>query len=320
MPGADGDECKTATDPEVCVVIHEKRQAEHVRRVHEPEHVRDMLVQDQDGHLSLPPTRMAKLLQERHLQHILILNLVAHGPQVDARVQHIHRDEGEDDASRPPALVIVDGGIGSEEVDPAADGSDDDHRRPILDNGDRDLRQVSAGPTTDVLAVQEVIDEILGAGDHREALDGANHEEQLVGSPDIVHGQERDLVRIHTLHDAEPHAVGDDQRVVQDGGGEHEAHHADVVEVEGRGRGSEVHVEADPEERGPEPHPVRQVVEGDDQAPPPLHLIRKHHEAPASPAHPGEEPQDDEAQEARSHPYDELQCHVLVDLVRVRVR
>mmetsp|Transcript_103380 Transcript_103380/g.299026 ORF Transcript_103380/g.299026 Transcript_103380/m.299026 type:complete len:202 (-) Transcript_103380:159-764(-) len=201
MAGAYRDEGEASTNAVVRVVEDEERQHEIVCRGHISEHVRGPLVQDHNLKHRLPPACASKLLEHGHLRGLLLRPLVADCPQVDARMQHVHRDKREDDTAGPTALVLDIGRVRGEQVDPTSDGGDDNHRRPILHDCDRDLCQVAPGPSTDVLPIQEIADEVLSAGEDGEPLDRADHEEELVGTPNVVHGQERDLVRIDALHD-----------------------------------------------------------------------------------------------------------------------
>mmetsp|Transcript_94870 Transcript_94870/g.290220 ORF Transcript_94870/g.290220 Transcript_94870/m.290220 type:complete len:323 (-) Transcript_94870:1653-2621(-) len=322
MASPHGDEGEAATDSEVRVVEHKDRQDEVVCRGHIPENVGEGLVEDGIRDVVLPPRGRCELLETCHLCCLCLREFVADGPQIHARMEHVHRDEGENDAARPAALVVDVARVGREQIHPTKDAREDDHRSPILHDCNGDLCKVAACPTADVLSVQQVAQEVLRPRENREALDGTDHEEQLVGAPDVVHRQERDLVRVDTFHDREPHAVRDDQRVIQKCRSQHEAHHSNVVEMEVcRGCG-QVDVEADPEERGPKPDPVRQVVERNDQPTPPLHLVGEN--APetlsGTSAHCCEKPQQEESEDARGHVDDELQGHPFVHLIRVRVR
>mmetsp|Transcript_48970 Transcript_48970/g.158199 ORF Transcript_48970/g.158199 Transcript_48970/m.158199 type:complete len:346 (+) Transcript_48970:172-1209(+) len=320
MACTDGHQSEACAHTEVRIVEDQNRQHEVVDRGNVPEDVGDALVQQRVRPELLPPSGAAYLSGEVHLSRLLVRQVVAQGPQVDARVKHIHRNEGKDDATGSARLVLIRGGVGCEEVDPADTRGNDDHGRPILHDHDRNLCEVAASPTADVLAVHEVVQEVPGAGEHGETLDGPDHEEELVGAPDVVHGQEGDLVRIHAFHDGEAHAVRDDERIVQERRRNHEAHHADIVEVElGRAHG-QVDVEADPKKRGPEPNPVGEVVKRDDQASPPLHLPREQATTFADFANVREHPQQKEDEYAGPHEHNELQGHVLVHPVGVRVR
>mmetsp|Transcript_78580 Transcript_78580/g.243783 ORF Transcript_78580/g.243783 Transcript_78580/m.243783 type:complete len:234 (-) Transcript_78580:1529-2230(-) len=219
-------------------------------------------------------------------------------------MEHVQRDERHDDAGREGVLVLV--GVG-EEGDPDEDAPEEHQGCPILHNVHGDRAQIAARPTTDVLPVELVLDELTDSADEREQLDRACHEEELVGPPDVVHIQRRDLVRVHALHDVVSERVAEDHRPVDHVHGEHERHHAFVVEVVVHLEEGAVVVEPDPEERCPEPHEVCQVVHGNDEPAPPPHFIGEVAALLEALAHHGDEPDNQEGGDKHHNPQEELE-------------
>mmetsp|Transcript_64793 Transcript_64793/g.200886 ORF Transcript_64793/g.200886 Transcript_64793/m.200886 type:complete len:847 (-) Transcript_64793:311-2851(-) len=203
---------------------------------------------------------------------------------------------------------------------PDAHAADEYEGRPVLDNIHGDRAQITTGPAADVLAVELVLEELAEAAHQGEELDGPRHEEELVGSPDVVHVQRCYLVCVHTLHDVVAERIADDEAPIEDVDSQHEGHHALVVEVVVHPEERCVVVETNPEEGRPEPEEVREVVHGDQQASPPPHLVREE-AAPPPAALRGQRdrPDNDHGQHEHAEPDDELEEHDDVVLHDLRV-
>mmetsp|Transcript_80545 Transcript_80545/g.181760 ORF Transcript_80545/g.181760 Transcript_80545/m.181760 type:complete len:200 (+) Transcript_80545:474-1073(+) len=178
--------------------------------------------------------------------------------------------------------------------------------RPVLHNVHGYRSEVTAGPAADVLTVELVLDELAYAADKGEQLDGTSHEEELVRTPDVVHVERCDLICVHAFHDVVPERVADQESPIQNVNHQHEGHHSLVVEVEVHLEKCRVVVEANPEERRPEPDKVRQVVHGDQQATPPLHLIGAEAATLEELAGPGHRQDAQEGKQAGHTPNEEL--------------
>mmetsp|Transcript_80544 Transcript_80544/g.181749 ORF Transcript_80544/g.181749 Transcript_80544/m.181749 type:complete len:601 (+) Transcript_80544:474-2276(+) len=182
--------------------------------------------------------------------------------------------------------------------------------RPVLHNVHGYRSEVTAGPAADVLTVELVLDELAYAADKGEQLDGTSHEEELVRTPDVVHVERCDLICVHAFHDVVPERVADQESPIQNVNHQHEGHHSLVVEVEVHLEKCRVVVEANPEERRPEPDKVRQIVHGNDEPAPPLHLVGEGTGPPEALADCGDQPQDKEAQAEGGRPDEELDKQV----------
>mmetsp|Transcript_109602 Transcript_109602/g.275694 ORF Transcript_109602/g.275694 Transcript_109602/m.275694 type:complete len:569 (-) Transcript_109602:3241-4947(-) len=287
-----------------------QRQQEEVCWANKFEDACQSRIEDGRVDSSRPPLRACELLPPLHLVCFLAGQFAISDPEVGARVKHIQADDCHDDASRPRIEILVcEDGVAR----PRDDRPYDQQQCPILHDLDRRLATVAALPEADVHPIELVPEVLLDPHQDREQLHGSGHVEQLVGAPNVVHGQMRDLIGLHRLLQRVAEGVGDDHPPIQDVHQQHEEHHALELEMVMTLGHSRVVVEPDPEERSPKPHKVSQVVHGDQQSATPSQLVRK--DAAFSPerfAKGGDAPQDKQTRHQHDEPHHHLHGHLRV--------
>mmetsp|Transcript_16278 Transcript_16278/g.28426 ORF Transcript_16278/g.28426 Transcript_16278/m.28426 type:complete len:244 (+) Transcript_16278:268-999(+) len=201
----------------------QKRHHHKPSRAQPLEEACDSWAEDQIVNATLPPTGVCQCLAPGQFFTHGICELGLSNPEVGAWMKDVQGNQRHDEArgrdtDMVPAL--------DSEVDPGRNGAQNQQKRPVLHQVGRHGSTISTNPIADILSIQLVPQVVLDALDDGVQQQRGCDVEELRGSPDVVHRQRNDLVRLHAGSQGVAHRRGNDHTPAQDLNAQHEAEHA----------------------------------------------------------------------------------------------